>query len=106
MDNTKDRKIYDRPISKHLKTDGVTSLVGDEDEEDPPPKDFDRNVIKNMSDPILGCVMDRWEKSFTQEPSQQLQLGGQESRLSKAEKKIRWDVTSKKNRLGKIGENF
>ena len=62
--------------------------MGDEDEEDQPPKDFDRNAIKNMSDPIPGCVMDRWGKNLTQEPSEHdtLQLGGQESKLSKADK--------------------
>ena len=54
-----ERNIYDRQISKQVETDGVKSLVGDEDEEDQPPKDFDRSVIKNMSDPIPGCVMDR-----------------------------------------------
>ena len=83
-----ERNIYDRQISKQVETDGVKSLVGDEDEEDQPPKDFDRSVIKNMSDPIPGCVMDRWGKNLTQEPSQHdtLQLGGQESKLSKADK--------------------
>ena len=77
-----ERNIYDRQISKQVETDGVKSLVGDEDEEDQPPKDFDRNAIKNMSDPIPGCVMDHWGKNLTQEPSQHdtLQLGGQESR--------------------------
>ena len=70
MDNTMERKIYDRQISKEVETDGVKSLVGDKDEEDQPPKDFDRSVIKNMSNPIPGCVMDRWGKGLTQEPSQ------------------------------------
>ena len=53
MDNTMERKIYDRQISKEVETDGVKSLVGDE--EDPPPKDFDRNVIKNMSSVYRVC---------------------------------------------------
>ena len=82
-----ERKIYDRQISKEVETDGVKSLVGDEDEEDPPPKDFDRNAIKNMSDPIPGCVMDRWGKCFTKDPTQHdmLQLEEIELTLSKAE---------------------
>ena len=98
MDNTMERKIYDRQISKEVETDGVKSLVGDE--EDPPPKDFDRNVIKNMSYPILGCVMDRWGKGLTQEPSQHdtLQLGGQESKLSKEKKENAERRYQQKNR--------
>ena len=82
-----ERKIYDRQISKEVETDGVKSLVGDE--EDPPPKDFDRNAIKNMSDPIPGCVMDRWGKFFTKDPTQHdmLQLEEIELTLSKAEEK-------------------
>ena len=85
MDNTIERTVYGGQISKKGTADGV---VGDADEEDPPPKDFDRNAIENMSDPILGCVMNLWGKTFTKDPSQHdtLQLGGQEWRLSKEEK--------------------
>ena len=39
IDNTLERKIYDRQI-KQVTADGVASLVGDEEEETPP-KDFE-----------------------------------------------------------------
>ena len=99
-----ERNIYDRQISKQVETDGVKSLVGDEDEEDQPPKDFDRNAIKNMSDPIPGCVMDHWGKilhknlhSTTRSSWEDKSRGNQ-----KLSKKMRRDVTSKKNWLAPV----
>ena len=99
-----EKKIHDRQIGKqgtadrvvdelnpdaHLSLKDATRLVCD-DEEDPPPKDFSLDVIENVSltDPILGCVLERWEKRFTKDPTQHdmLQLERIELTFSKAEK--------------------
>ena len=99
-----EKKIHDRQIGKqgtadrvvdelnpdaHLSLKDATRLVCD-DEEDPPPKDFSLDVIENVSltDPILGCVLERWGNSLTKDPSQYdaLQVEGKEMRLSEAEK--------------------
>ena len=81
-----ERKIYERSISKHVTADGV---VGDEEEETPP-KDFSQNIIENvpLTDPIVGCVLERREKRFTKDPTQHdmLQLERIELTFSKAEK--------------------
>ena len=106
IDNSLEKKIYDRQIGKQgtadrvvdelnpearLSLKDVTSLVCD-DEDDPPPKDFGVNHINHLSltDRILGSVLQRWGNSFTKDPFQHdtLLLEGKDSRLSKAEKRM------------------
>ena len=106
VDNSLEKKIYDRQIGKQgtadrvvdelnpearLSLKDVTSLVCD-DEEDPPPKDFGADLRQqvSMTDPILGNVLQRWGHSFTQDPFQHdtLLLEGKDARLSKAEKRM------------------
>ena len=106
MDNTMERKIYDRQISKEVETDGVKSLVGDE--EDMPPKDFDRNVIKTCRTQSSAASWTGGEKVLHKNLHSTTRSSWKDKSRSyqKKRKKMRRDVTSKKNRLGKIGENF
>lgn len=106
IDNSLEKKIYDRQIGKQgtadrvvdelnpearLSLKDVTSLVCD-DEDDPPPKDFGLNHGRHLTvtDTILGCVLQRWGNSFTKDPFQHdtLLLEGKDSKLSKAEKRM------------------
>lgn len=106
IDNSLEKKIYDRQIGKQgtadrvvdelnpearLSLKDVTSLVCD-DEDDPPPKDYGANMGRqlNLADQILGSVLQRWGSSFTKDPFQHdaLLTEGKDSKLSKAEKRM------------------
>jgi RAD54-like protein 2 len=105
-DNSLEKKIYDRQIGKQgtadrvvdelnpearLSLKEVTSLVCD-DEDDPPVRDFGESytAASNITDEILGEVLQKWGHSFTKDPFQHdtLLLEGKDSGLSKAEKRM------------------
>ena len=84
--------MADRVVDKlnpdaHLTLKDLKSLVC-ENEEDPPPKVFGENIIQKLrlSDPILGCVLERWGTSLTEIPMHLGSLVGKDSMLSEEEK--------------------
>ena len=84
--------MADRVVDKlnpdaHLTLKDLKSLVC-ENEEDPPPKVFGENLMQKLrlTDPILGCVLERWGTSLTEIPMHLGTLVGKDSMLSEEEK--------------------
>ena len=84
--------MADRVVDKlnpdaHLTLKDLKSLVC-ENEEDPPPKVFGENIIQKLrlSDPILGCVLERWGTSLTEIPMHLGTLVEKDSMLGEEEK--------------------
>ena len=104
MDISLEQKIFDRQIGKqaiadqvvdelnpdaHLTSIDLKSLVCN-NEDDPPPKVFGKNLIKKLTvrDPILGCVLEQRGSSLTEislQPDAHL-LEGKDSLWTEEEK--------------------
>ena len=84
--------MADRVVDKlnpdaHLTLKDLKSLVC-ENEEDPPPKVFGENLMQKLrlTDPILGCVLERWGTSLTEIPMHLGTLVEKDSMLGEEEK--------------------